>query len=282
MMKLNNFSFSEGSGYGKYTTYINGVAAEGRFEGTYTSTTAHFTKKLTTINNFINVHVYNGIPFKIRIEGLTDNRKFYIRETGGTAKYLDNGQHEVTLTYKSSTTSILEPMGVTGDIGDIDVTVEFIPDYPDALVFDGVDDYGINENMPILTDYTVIIKRIFISKKVTYTISKTRGNFGAFGLESPQPLTKSFGADTINIKINFDGISWQTKNSYNQQPINSGNNVDSDFICLGSVRSDFRTYFHGAIYSAYLFDRSLDEQEIKSFIRKYIDPNYVLPSEQTT
>lgn len=154
------------------------------------------------------------------------------------------------------------------------------PDYPDALVFDGVDDYGINENMPILTDYTVIIKRTFISKRTTYTISKTRGNFGAFGLESPEPLTMSFGSGSTNIKINFDGISWQTKNSYNQQPINSGNNVDSNFICLGSVRSDFGTCFHGVIYSAYLFDRSLDEQEIKLFIRKYIDSDYVLPSEQ--
>lgn len=134
--------------------------------------------------------------------------------------------------------------------------------------------------MPILTDYTVIIKRTFISKRTTYTISKIRGNFGAFGLESPEPLTMSFGSGSTNIKINFDGISWQTKNSYNQQPINSGNNVDSNFICLGSVRSDFGTCFHGVIYSAYLFDRSLDEQEIKLFIRKYIDSDYVLPSEQ--
>ena len=37
-----------------------------------------------------------------------------------------------------------------------------------------------------------------------------------------------------------------------------------------------------AFYSAYLFDRSLDEQEIKAFIRKYIDADYLLPSEIPT
>lgn len=41
-------------------------------------------------------------------------------------------------------------------------------------------------------------------------------------------------------------------------------------------------YANMAFYSAYLFDRSLDEQEIKAFIRKYIDADYLLPSEQTT
>lgn len=32
--------------------------------------------------------------------------------------------------------------------------------YEGALVFDGVDDYGICNNLPILTDYTVICRRV--------------------------------------------------------------------------------------------------------------------------
>ena len=45
---------------------------------------------------------------------------------------------------------------------DVDITIELLPEYPNALVSDGVDDYCYTDGLPILTDYTVIAKRIML------------------------------------------------------------------------------------------------------------------------
>lgn len=76
-----------------------------------------------------------------------------------------------------------------------------------------------------------------------------------------------------------DNISYQTKNSYNGKTISVGKIVTTHGFSISMYGGK---YWKGAFYSAYLFDRSLDEQEIKSFIRKYIDPEYLLPSEIPT
>lgn len=160
------------------------------------------------------------------------------------------------------------------------------PEYPDALVFDGVDDYGINEEMPILTDYTIIAKRIisedlqdstaaFISKR-TYGLLD-----GAFWFERTIQ-NWSFGAAT-NIQLNRSlSVSWQTKNKYNGKTIQSGDAEDTNNISIGSGYTNGTSNSKCIFYSAYLFDRSLDEQEIKAFIRKYIDADYLLPNEIPT
>jgi hypothetical protein len=157
--------------------------------------------------------------------------------------------------------------------------IELLPEYPDALVFDGVDDYGINENVPILTDFTVIAKRKFINNGKGALLSKANDTKSAFVFEGGdlfQTKIWSFGGDN-NIDVISDDISYMTTLSYNGISLYKGTITDTNKIFLGRYR-----YWQGAFYSAYLFDRSLDEQEIKEFIRKYIDPEYLLPSEQTT
>lgn len=56
--------------------------------------------------------------------------------------------------------------------------------YPDALVFDGVDDYGVCDNFPILTKekgYTVVVLRQIISTKTSGVVSKfNTSSDGAF------------------------------------------------------------------------------------------------------
>ena len=162
------------------------------------------------------------------------------------------------------------------------VTVEILPEYPDALVFDGVDDYGINENMPIQDDFTLIVNREYINTtKSSCLISKANvAGQGAFIMEVDNTIY-SFGAPNA-CRLYNNNISYLTPNSYNNINISRGTANDTSVITLGTIRVNdgARSYFNGAFYSAYLFDRSLDEQEIKAFIRKYIDPEYLLPSEQ--
>lgn len=154
------------------------------------------------------------------------------------------------------------------------------PDYPDALVFDGVDDYGINEDMPILTDYTVIFKREHLSITDSYPVAKLDVTKGSFGLDNSYNYgVNSFKTFTAEAYKEYMGnILWMTPNSLCGVKITKGTKDDTNILVLGN----YGTYSNFAFYSLYLFDHSLGEQEIKSFIRKYIDPDYVLPSEQTT
>lgn len=147
-LKLNNFLFTAMSGVGGYdiaSTYIlpdraNVTVTDNRI--------IHITKKLSTTNNMINIVSANSNPtHKFKITGLSDGRQVSLVNRNGGFYTFDNGEHEVTLTYPEGTTSLYNAIGVTGDIGDMDVTIEFLPKYPNALVTDGVDDYGQVQNL---------------------------------------------------------------------------------------------------------------------------------------
>lgn len=147
-LKLNNFLFAGMSGVGGYdisSTYIlpdraNVTVTDNRI--------IHITKKLSTTNNMVNIVPANSNPtHKFKITGLSDGRQVSLVNRNGGFYTFDNGEHEVTLTYPEGTTSLYNAIGVTGSAGDMDVTIEFIPRYPNALVTDGVDDYGQIQNL---------------------------------------------------------------------------------------------------------------------------------------
>ena len=147
-LKLNNFLFAAMSGVGGYdisSTYIlpdraNVTVTDNRI--------IHITKKLSTTDNMVNIVPANSNPtHKFKVTGLSDGRQVSLVNRNGGFYTFDNGEHEVTLTYPEGTTSLYNAIGVTGDIGDMDVTIEFLPKYPNALVTDGVDDYGQVQNL---------------------------------------------------------------------------------------------------------------------------------------
>lgn len=147
-LKLNNFLFAGMSGVGGYdisSTYIlpdraNVTVTDNRI--------IHITKKLSTTDNMVNIVPANSNPtHKFKITGLSDGRQVNLVNRNGGFYTFDNGEHEVTLTYPEGTTSLYNAIGVTGSAGDMDVTIEFIPRYPNALVTDGVDDYGQIQNL---------------------------------------------------------------------------------------------------------------------------------------
>ena len=108
----------------------------------------HITKKLSTTDNMVNIVPANSNPtHKFKVTGLSDGRQVSLVNRNGGFYTFDNGEHEVTLTYPEGTTSLYNAIGVTGSAGDMDVTIEFIPRYPNALVTDGVDDYGQVQNL---------------------------------------------------------------------------------------------------------------------------------------
>lgn len=147
-LKLNNFLFAAMSGVGGYDISSTNILPDRANVTVTDNRIIHITKKLSTTDNMVNIVPANSNPtHKFKVTGLSDGRQVSLVNRNGGFYTFDNGEHEVTLTYPEGTTSLYNAIGVTGDIGDMDVTIEFLPKYPNALVTDGVDDYGVMENL---------------------------------------------------------------------------------------------------------------------------------------
>lgn len=298
---LNGFAFSEMSGYGGFNTnFLSSkkwiTVNSANLKGEYTSSKAVLTKgSAGFISNNFRYISYDYLKFRFKtnnncnlniyqkVNGISDIKTIkVIKDEFTEIEFEDvNDLEGITLRWCYFSINI-------DNLPEDGLIIEQIPNYPDALVFDGVDDYGVNENVPILTDFTVIAKRKTFkdetSEQKSPFISKMfMMGTGAFAIEGAWAYNNviNFGANNIINYIDND-ITFVTKNNYNEQSIISGSFVDNQGICIGIIRPSHTVRWKGAIYSVYLFDRSLDEQEIKAFIRKYIDPEYLLPSEIPT
>lgn len=147
-LKLNNFLFAAMSGVGGYDISSTNILPDRANVTVTDNRIIHITKKLSTTDDMVNIVPANSNPtHKFKITGLSDGRQVSLVNRNGGFYTFDNGEHEVTLTYPEGTTSLYNAIGVTGNIGDMDVTIEFLPKYPNALVTDGVNDYGQVQNL---------------------------------------------------------------------------------------------------------------------------------------
>ena len=164
------------------------------------------------------------------------------------------------------------------------VTIEVIPSDENTICLDGVDDYGKVTGLPIYKDYTVAALRKWLyDDSVTSTqtgsiVSKSKfGSDGAFIFE--QTLNKNpsrsstwcFGLTNSlinNDKLFEESFTYQTKYSYNNNPIQPGTGFDRDSMWLGSVRDNDSRYSKMAIWSLLLFPYSLSEFLLERQIKK--------------
>lgn len=168
---------------------------------------------------------------------------------------------------------------------DLDITIEVLPTIEHALSLDGINDFGKVTGLPVLKDYTVVAKRKWLyGDSVTSTetgsiVSKSKvGNNGAFILEQTlnrnpsRSSTFSFGTVNSlmnNDKLNEESFTYQTKYSYNGNPIQVGAGVDSDSMWLGTIRDGDSRFSKFALWSLMLFPYSLSEFLLERQLRKY-------------
>ena len=168
-LKLNNFLFAAMSGVGGYDISSTNILPDRANVTVTDNRIIHITKKLSTADNMVNIVPANSNPtHKFKVTGLSDGRQVSLVNRNGGFYTFDNGEHEVTLTYPEGTTSLYNTIGVTGDIGDMDVTIEFLPKYPNALITDGVDDYGVVENLQQGVKVLFVTINPFIDGKFIY------------------------------------------------------------------------------------------------------------------
>lgn len=168
----------------------------------------------------------------------------------------------------------------SADLGQI--TIEQLPLYPGALVFDGVDDYGTCDNFPVLTKekgYTVVAlrQRISTGEGIRGLVSNVKNWFkdGAFILEYSYTKNSYF-----NRPVSFGAIggekdlphilTYQTSKSYNGVSIAVGSFIGTDQLYVGKINI-IGNCTNAAIWELVFLDHDATEEEltkIKDFFVK--------------
>lgn len=118
--------------------------------------------------------------------------------------------------------------------------------------------------MPVLTDYTWIMKRKRLDDKNEKTLLHKGDGYSksAFLFEFTEggQKTRSFGSDTY---ITFpDIISYQSKNNYNGQTIESGANVDGNVLHVFMGANSYPRYTKAVFYKEMLYSKTIDALSI--------------------
>ena len=163
-------------------------------------------------------------------------------------------------------------------------TIEILPLYPGALVFDGVDDYGVCKNFPILTKekgYTVVALRQwdqdFLNTTLTGGLLSTRnystGEGVAFEkIESSNKGYWNLGAGGI-IDFAKSPFTWQTSKQYNNVGILKGDKNHGKPLCVGCGLSGGQQCGRFAIWELVFLDHDATEEELTK-IKDYFVKTY--------
>lgn len=170
-----------------------------------------------------------------------------------------------------------------GKVGSI--TIEQLPLYPGALVFDGVDDYGVCDNFPILTKergYTVVAlrQRISTGEGIRGLVSNVKNWFkdGAFILEYSYTKNSYF-----NRPVSFGAIggekdlphilTYQTSKSYNGVSIAVGSFIGTDQLYVGKIDNIIGNCTNAAIWELVILDHDATGEELTK-IKDYFVKTY--------
>ena len=292
-LQMKNFLWGGMSGVGGYTQNFNqyfvGVDESNR-------TVSDSSMKLVLLESDSQKVIYDRNSYQI---GHTYN--FYIKVTGIEGRMLnvnagtlggrimsitEDGIYSINVTVSDSWGQnrlyLIFPPSSSGNT----VTIEQLPLYPGALVFDGVDDYGVCDNFPIPTKekgYTVVALRQWITrgKGALGLVSNVKDwlHDGAFLLEY-----RNIQADHLNKPISFGAIgsemdlphilTYQTSKSYNGVSITTGNFEGTDVLHVGKLApTNVGTCINTAIWELVFLDHDATEEELTK-IKDYFVKTY--------
>lgn len=198
-----------------FITYLSGA----RGDGTITDNTI-------TINN---VKVSSGVietrvnspskKYKVRVTGITSNETLRYVVYGDTSlgelatiifDMKKDGEYELPASTYSAAYNMKWQVIAASYPHTCNITIEQIPSYPNALVTDGVDDYGVVENFKSLQNYMMFFQCAII-----------------------RPATSKGMFSTTPIEGNIKGWMLLQGNSANE--VRFGNNVYKNFNVTSSI-----------------------------------------------
>lgn len=295
-LQMKNFLWGEMSGVGGYklnwgdSNIWRNYITQGTFgTGEVTDNTIHITSAKTNNALFEIRASLKSVEYKVLIKGLTDD--IYLRYgvfNDGKELWTEiknDGIYTLpSYDYDSRYNMKWKVMSQTYPI-DCNITIEQLPLYPGALVFDGVDDYGVCENFPILTKekgYTVVAlrQRISMGGGISGLVSNVKNWFkdGAFVLEYSYTMNSYF-----NRPVSFGAIggekdlphilTYQTSKSYNGVSIAVGSFIGTDQLYVGKINNIIENFTNAAIWELVILDHDATEEELTK-IKDYFVKTY--------
>ena len=174
----------------------------------------------------------------------------------------------------------------SADLGQI--TIEQLPLYPGALVFDGVDDWAGCDNLPLLPKekgYSIIALRNWITRydatqyKRPLISNLDTNDEGAFLIEyrkdeNVNDVTGSYNSFTDVYIDDNNPITWQTSSSYNGQIIKKGTSKSTNKLCICKTYfGQLSNYANAAIWEIVILDHDATEEELTK-IKDYFVKTY--------
>lgn len=295
-LQLKNFSWKRMSGVGGYVQDFNDFRNNATVDkiriDEQSSNSIKVTILTTGISNTIyilkNIYQFNKSYFiKISSEGYDEGDmalSFYAPSTSTattvTVSLNPNGITEIPAIKEDDFLAVY--INVSGKVGSF--TVEQLPLYPGALVFDGVDDCGVCENFPILTKekgYTVVALRQwdqdFLNTTLTGGLLSTRNYSTREGvafekIESSNKGYWNLGAGGI-IDFAKSPFTWQTSKQYNNVGILKGDKNHGKPLCVGCGLSGGQQCGRFAIWELVFLDHDATEEELTK-IKDYFVKTY--------
>lgn len=297
-IKMYNMLWDKQSGIGNYPisfkdyTYLpaRGTVEINRDSFVITSNTS--TGNLLEVNTKTKV-----LPaYKVKIEGTSTikegNLKWRITTTAAVTTYIDIFEDGI---YDIPAAPQTEEAAYNGwciskynETVNVKVTLLAIDDITDAIVLNGIDNFGKVIDVPIWKDYTICALRKWLYTAsvdngigVGSLVSKSKvGQDGAFIAEQSfllnpnKTASYNFGAGNsslLNDKINEKSFAIQTKYTYgiNRKTLSVGSGLDTNTLWFGTVRDNDTRFSYLALWNLMLFPYTMSNFILERQLKKY-------------
>lgn len=285
-LQLKNFAWKGMSGVGGYVADIDEWGAN--------STAAYFERNSIKITATFKENVslgllYHNIKLRqscvLKVTGIPKDCDAFLDDRLGNRFYMsEDGVYEIIPSNFLAEALYLSIEKYPERWYGSKLTIEQLPLYPGALIFDGVDDYGTCDNFPILNKekgYTVVALRQwdqdFLNTTLTGGLLSTRnystGEGVAFEkIESSNKGYWNLGAGGI-IDFAKSPFTWQTSKQYNNVGILKGDKNHGKPLCVGCGLSGGQQCGRFAIWELVFLDHDATEEELTK-IKDYFVKTY--------
>lgn len=246
-----------------------------------------------TLDDYVFIATPPGVKhmnFTFRVTGLQPGNKLTLAFFGTTNTVYGTWDKDGIYTVNSAVVEVGKPVYFYNGYGATrgEFTIEILPLYPGALVFDGVDDWAGCDNLPLLPKekgYSIIALRNWITRydatqyKRPLISNLDTNDEGAFLIEyrkdeNVNDVTGFYNSFTDVYIDDNNPITWQTSSSYNGQIIKKGTSKSTNKLCICKTYfGQLSNYANAAIWEIVILDHDATEEELTK-IKDYFVKTY--------
>lgn len=246
-----------------------------------------------TLDDYVFIATPPGVKhmnFTFRVTGLQPGNKLTLAFFGTTNTVYGTWDKDGIYTVNSAVVEVGKPVYFYNGYGATrgEFTIEILPLYPGALVFDGVDDWAGCDNLPLLPKekgYSIIALRNWITRydatqyKRPLISNLDTNDEGAFLIEyrkdeNVNDVTGYYNSFTDVYIDDNNPITWQTSSSYNGQIIKKGTSKSTNKLCICKTYfGQLSNYANAAIWEIVILDHDATEEELTK-IKDYFVKTY--------